>query len=62
MTTTFRPKISETTVLELHRLAIRENRSMSNMAEVTLRTGLRAMQNLHRPWESEPAKPVNHSK
>jgi hypothetical protein len=30
--TIFRPKISEHTVHELHRLAIRENRSMTSMA------------------------------
>jgi hypothetical protein len=49
--TIFRPKISEHTVQDLHRLAIRENRSLTNMAEVALQTGIRAMQNLPRPWE-----------
>jgi hypothetical protein len=49
--TIFRPKISERTVQELHRLAIRDNRSMTSMDEIALRTGLRAMQNLPRPWE-----------
>jgi hypothetical protein len=59
--TIFRPKISEHTVQELHRLAIRDNRNMTSMAELAIRTGLRAMQNLPRPWESEPAKPVGGS-
>jgi hypothetical protein len=56
--TIFRPKISELTVQQLHRLAIRDNRSMTSMAEIALRTGLRAMQNLPRPWESEPGIPI----
>jgi hypothetical protein len=56
--TIFRPKISEHTVQELHRLAIRENRSMTSMTEIALRTGLRAMQKLPRPWESEPGIPT----
>jgi hypothetical protein len=45
----FRPKISEPLVEELHRLAIRENRTLTSMVEVTLKTGLRAMKNLPPP-------------
>ena len=52
----FRPKITGDVVRQLHQLAIRENRSLTNMAEVALATGLRAMRDLHRPWESEPTK------
>jgi hypothetical protein len=59
--TDFRPKISPHTVQELHRMAVRENRTLTNMTEIALRTGLRAMQNLPRPWENEPAKPVGRS-
>jgi hypothetical protein len=56
--TIFRPTISPETVEQLHRLAIRENRSLTSMAEIALRTGLRAMQDLPRPWENTPAKPA----
>ena len=53
----FRPKIEGEIVRQLHALALRENRSLTNTVEVALATGLRAMQNLHRPWApSEPAK------
>lgn len=59
--TIFRPKISEHTVQELHRLAIRENRSLTNMAEVAIQTGLRAMERLPAPpWaRNEPTKPAD---
>jgi hypothetical protein len=55
---TFRPKLTEHTIQELHRLAFREGRTLTNMTEIALRTGLRAMQNLPRPWESAPATPT----
>lgn len=51
----FRPKITGDVVRQLHQLTLRENRSLTNMAEVALATGIRAMQNLPRPWGS-PAK------
>jgi hypothetical protein len=40
--TDFRPKISPHTVQELHRMAVRENRTLTNMTEIALRTGLHA--------------------
>ena len=53
----FRPKIPEPLVRELHRLAIRENRSLTNMAEIAIKTGLRAMEKLPAPpWAPQPTK------
>jgi hypothetical protein len=54
----FRPKLSEFTVQQLHRFAVRENRSMSNMCEIAVRAGLRAMEKMPAPpWApSEPTK------
>jgi hypothetical protein len=45
----FRPKIPEPLVRELHRLAIRENRTLTNMAEIAVRAGLRAMEKMPAP-------------
>jgi hypothetical protein len=45
----FRPKLSEFTVQELHRFAVRENRSLSNMCEIAVRAGLRAMEKMPAP-------------
>jgi hypothetical protein len=58
----FRPQLSENLVRELHRAALKENRSLTNMCEVAIKSGLRAMENLRRPWErAEPTKPADAS-
>jgi hypothetical protein len=55
----FRPKLSESTVEQLHQLAIRENRSLTSMTEIAVRAGLNAMRSAPLPpWAPrEPAKP-----